>query len=110
MEAREETVKAGASGSLELVKRWFLMIAGNGQFTQHGIIPTGLGSMRTIIVGHCMAEDSIKPGERTLLVIQRVGAFDRSGETLLQNIFHDHFIADSTANKLPEGGLVLQKS
>src|SRR6185437_8667364 len=86
------------------------MIAGNGQFFQYGLIPTSLGSMRTIIIGHRMAEDSIKPGERTLLVIQRMGALDRFGEALLQDIFHDNVIADSTVNKLSEGGLVLQKS
>jgi hypothetical protein len=45
-----------------------------------------------------------------LLIIQRMGALDRSGEALLQDIVHDTFIADSTTNKLPEGGLVLQKS
>src|SRR6185437_13317550 len=120
------------------------MITGNGQFLQQDLIPTSLGPMRTIIIGHRMAEDSIKPGERTLLVneaprsklrgitelnsedfsegeanpvasygecqVQRMGALDRFGEALLQDIVHDNSIADSTANKLPEGGLVLQKS
>ncbi len=57
-----------------------------------------------------MAENAIEPGERTLLVIQRMGTLDRFGEALLQDIFGDNFIDDSTANKLPEGGLVLQKS
>jgi hypothetical protein len=110
MKVRKETMKAGASGILQLVKWRFLMIAGIGRLPQEGLIPPSLGSMRTIIIGHRMAQDSIKPGERTLLIIQRMGTLDRLGEALLQDIFRDHFIADSTANKLPEGGFVLQKS
>src|SRR4029078_11689886 len=86
------------------------MMARNSQFPQQGLIPTSLGSMRTIIIGHRMAENAIEPGERIFLIIQRMGAPDRFDEALLQDIFRDNFIADSTANKLSEGGLVLQKS
>ena len=86
------------------------MIARNRQLPQEGLIPASLGSMRTIMIGHRMAEDAIEPGDRTVLVIQRMGAPDRFDEALLQDIVRDNVIADSTANKLPEGGLVLQKS